>query len=544
MIYMKRFFRRWIPAYAGMTEKTQSSARTRRSRVEYIILIAIILLGGFLRFYAVNWDSYGAFHPDERNISWAVTRIRFFREMNPKFFAYGGLPVYLYRALGEIVVRVTGNPVWLSDWGHIAVIGRFVSAALSATSIYLIYLVGSLYFSRGTGLVSAAFLAFSPWAIREAHFATTETMLVFFILSLLISAKRKNIVLLGIAWGLAVSAKTTALLFGIIPLIAAPKKIWMIAPVAALTFFAFSPYTVLDFAGFSRSMTYETGVTLGRFTVPYTLQFYKTPPYVYQIGTMLWQAGPVAIIGIIGLILLIRKKHVTFWAFPLLYFAWAGSWYAKFARYNVPILPFLTVAAAWLLVEIFKKIPKKRSYRIMCLSVYWIIGLFTMAWGLANFSVYLRPQTKIEATDWIYKTIPAGSVIYTEHWNDGLPLDLPGAPVYRRELLTVYDEPDDAAKKDYLAAKLAAGDYMLFSTRRIWATMPRLTKKYPVTSRFYRQLLDGRLGYTEVARFSSYPIINDDAAEESIQVFDHPTVRIFRNTGRFTKEKILSLMGS
>lgn len=149
------------------------------------ILILIILFGGVLRFTAVNWDSFGAFHPDERNISWAVTRIHFFKEMNPKFFAYGGLPIYLYRALAESAAYFTKDPSWIQDWGHIAVVGRYASATLSTVSIGLIYLVGAVYFSGNVGLLSAALLAFSPWAIREAHFATTETMLVFFLLLLL-----------------------------------------------------------------------------------------------------------------------------------------------------------------------------------------------------------------------------------------------------------------------------------------------------------------------------------------------------------------------
>ena len=52
-----------------------------------------------------------------------------------------------------------------------------------------------------------------------------------------------------------------------------------------------SPYTIIDYPHFLESMQYETGVALGRFSVPYTLQFLHTIPYLYQIQTMLWQAG-------------------------------------------------------------------------------------------------------------------------------------------------------------------------------------------------------------------------------------------------------------
>jgi hypothetical protein len=519
-----------------------------------IILLSIILAGGFLRFYSVNWDSFKAFHPDERNISWAVTRIHFFDQLNPKFFAYGGLPIYLYRALGEGVVAITKNPRWLSDWGYIAVIGRCVSATLSTVSIFLIYLVGCSYFSCTAGLTSAALLAFSPWAIREAHFQTTETMLVFFLLLLLYFAKTKKVVLLGLVWGLAIAAKTTSVLFGIIPIVAMGKKIHyslFVITIAAIVFFCFSPYTILDLTHFRQSMTYESGVALGRLPVPYTLQFLHTTLYLYNIATMLWQAGPLVIVGIIGLIgmiiQIIRHFHSKFIIhyslfiiFPLLYFGWVGSWFAKFNRYNVPFLPFVTIAAAWLMVKIHNKF------------LYVIVGGITICWCLANFTIYLRPQTRFAATEWMFAHIPKDAKIYTEHWNDGLPLDLPESVPYKRELLTVYDE-DNTAKKNYYADKLVTGDFIILSTRRMWATMPRLGEKYPLTKLFYERLLNGTLGYKEVATFTSYPqlfgfAVNDDSAEESIQVFDHPTVRIFQNTERLPKEELLkrlvSSMGS
>jgi 4-amino-4-deoxy-L-arabinose transferase-like glycosyltransferase len=532
------------------------------------LLILVIILGGFFRYTHVNWDSFKAFHPDERNISWAVTRIHFFDQLNPKFFAYGGLPIYLYRALGEGVVLITNNPRWLTDWGYIAVIGRCVSATLSTISILLIYLVGAAYFTPAVGHLAAAFLAFSPWAIREAHFETTETMLVFFILLLLIFAKKittKRILLLGLVWGLAIAAKTTSVLFGIIPITAIwfPKFFkkfsrkllftFILLTITAFVFFLFSPYTILDLTHFRQSMDYESGVALGRLTVPYTLQFLHTTPYLYQIQTMLWQSGPLVIVGLLGLIALLtvalfkKKFHlILLLVFPLLYFGWVGSWFAKFNRYNVPFLPFVALAAAWLCVVFIKR------FRVTGLAFTVLLLCVTFLWGIANWTVYLRPQTRFAATEWMFAHIPAGAKIYTEHWNDGLPLDLPDAIPYHRELLTVYDEDNDA-KKIYYAEKLVLGDFIILSTRRMWATMPRLGEKYPLTKIFYQRLLHGSLGYKEVATFTSYPqlfgiAVNDDSAEESVQVFDHPTVRIFQNTGHLSKEEIykrlMSSMGS
>ena len=579
------------------------------------MIILIFLIGALLRFTNLNWDSFQAFHPDERNIAWAVTRIHWFDELNPKFFAYGGLPIYLYKILSDITAWATHDPSWTTDWGKIAVVGRYVSATLSSLSLPFIYLVGSRFFSPAVGVIALFFLAFSPWAIREAHFATTETMLVFFLLLLLLVSychcERSEAIPLrlprplrglamtigsGIILGLAIAAKTTSLLFLVIPL----SSIWLSSNVnrhrismtfillfATSTYFLLtSPYTVIDYPHFLESMQYETGVALGRFSVPYTLQFLHTTPYLYQIQTMLWQVGPVAIIGIVGIIMLTtnmvymyivsfpRKRESSFqkatkyWIpasagmttqkrmnvsslllfliFPTLYFLWSGSWYAKFSRYTVPFLPFATLAAAWLMVFLFQKLSKQKIYLYICIFVYLLIGVSHALWGLSNWTIYLRPQTRIEASQWIYDHVPTGANLLTEHWNDGLPVDIPphgkNPSDYPRELMAVYDADTDG-KVNTLAAQLANADYIILSTRRMWGTLPHLTEKYPVTSRFYTLLLSDQLGYKEVASFTSYPslfgiVINDDEAEESIQVFDHPTVRIFQNIQKFTKEEV------
>lgn len=597
----------------------QKNVSALLKRIPSVPIVLIVLLGAILRFANINWDSSLAFHPDERNIAWAVTRIHFFDQMNPKFFAYGGLPIYLYRALGELVAILTHDSRWYTDWGAIALVGRTVSATISTLSIFLLYLVGKRYFSYGVGLLASLLSAFSPWAIREAHFATTETVLVGLLLIILITmhdfAYRfswQRLITAGILLGLAAGTKVTSLLFAVIPLTA----IWLHAldksvlkhhfvkrvlfPIGATVallvssvaiFLLTSPYTILDFPHFVESMRYETGVTLGRFTVPYTLQFLRTIPYLYQLETMLWQAGLTEIVGIAGLICLFYISFVrmvrggalfraTSWPwrknahggrygpdfdgarttaqthgpflfliFPLSYLTWFGSWFAKFSRYNVPFLPFVTIAAAWLMIAPLKFFKKSSRPYIIWIFVDWLICLLTIAWGLANWSIYLRPQTRITASKWIYANIPGKTTLYTEHWNDGLPVGLPGlsSPGYNRELLNVYDEPDNETKLAYYLEKLPKGDYIILSTPRIWRTMPTLTRRYPITSRLYQKLFSGGLGYSEVARFSSYPnlfgiTIPDEGAEETIQVFDHPTVVIFKNTKRLAAQQLQKVL--
>jgi len=532
-----------------------------------LFLLSLTLVGGFLRFYNLNWDSGLSFHPDERNIANAVTRLSFFDQLNPGFFAYGGFTIYLYRAIGEALAFTTGDLSWTTDWGKINLIGRFLSALVSTLTIPLVYFAGKRFFSQKIGAIASVFVAFSPSLIQTAHFAVTESFLTFLLILILLfslnlkQSSLKNYLKNGFLLGVSIAAKTTALSFLVIPiggsiLWTKKKTFWKrfflflgLLGTTILIFTIFSPYTFLSWGKFMESMKYESGVATGKLSVPYTLQFSNTFPYLFQFKNLFWQFGPAALFGILGIVWLIlilgrrkEKKIAIFLLFPVIYFLYVGSWHAKFIRYMVPLLPFIGISAAYLLSKI-----EKRSFRLGRLLTL-ITLLLTIIWGLAFFSIYLRPQTRMVASRWIYQNIPSGSKIYTEHWDDGLPVNLPESSrnKYQIEELTIY-EPDNSQKVDYLSEKLSAGNYLILSSRRLWGTLINLKRKYPITSRYYQLLFSGKLGYQKVAQFSSYPKIlnleiNDDSSEETFQVYDHPTVFIFKKTKALSPGEIKSFL--
>jgi hypothetical protein len=98
--------------------------------------------------------------------------------------------------------------------------------------------------------------------------------------------------------------------------------------------------------------------------------------------------------------------------------------------------------------------------------------------------------------------------------------------------LPVFD-PDDDTKARKLYDGLSVADYYMLSSPRAWRTVGRLPERFPLMTRFYRRLFEGRLGFEEVASFRSVPRlrslkISDLGAEEAFWVYDHPPVRIFR----------------
>ena len=88
-------------------------------------------------------------------------------------------------------------------------------------------------------------------------------------------------------------------------------------------------------------------------------------------------------------------------------------------------------------------------------------------------------------------------------------------------------------------------DYIIVASNRLYAPLQRISKncqewKVPPercshnANRYYEKLFNGELGYKKIAEFENLPTIplvnipiNDQNADESFTVYDHPKVMIF-----------------
>lgn len=169
-----------------------------------------------------------------------------------------------------------------------------------------------------------------------------------------------------------------------------------------------------------------------------------------------------------------------------------------------------------------------------------ILCILVLIWPLAFFSIYLYPNSRIAASEWIYQHIPQQSILISEYWDDALPLPIHSSEkTYTAVQLPVFSD-DTPQKWQTMQQMLSHGDYLILSSPRGWNTIEQLPGKYPHMSKWYHNLFAGHLSYKKVAEFSSYPSltylgipvsINDTTiAEEAFSVFDHPYVVIFKNT--------------
>ena len=74
---------------------------------------------------------------------------------------------------------------------------------------------------------------------------------------------------------------------------------------------------------------------------------------------------------------------------------------------------------------------------------------------------------------------------------------------------------------------------------------------YPLASAYYQSLFSGELGFEHIQTIMNFPtltvfnkqfVFNDESAEETYTVFDHPVVRIYKKEKSHTKEEYEKLL--
>ncbi|MHB8748290.1 MAG: DUF2298 domain-containing protein, partial [Aggregatilineales bacterium] len=240
---------------------------TRDDWITGLLLTAILLLGGYLRFAGQNWDDLTYLHPDERFLTGVVSEVGnvplandntraaqvlecmqrypatngiggyFDAECSNLYppnighglWVYGEFPLFVVHYAAQAYASLTNNPVW-TQYGAIHFIGRTVSATADTLSILFVFLIGRrLYrasYGRWIGLLGALLYAVAVLPIQLSHFWTMDafsnlpTVIAFyFAVRALDKAKWYDCLGFGIAFGVAIASRINLLpLFGVIGL--------------------------------------------------------------------------------------------------------------------------------------------------------------------------------------------------------------------------------------------------------------------------------------------------------------------------------------
>ena len=374
-------------------------------------IVLILILAFILRMYGLNWDSGYHFHPDERMLIMVTERITFFSQLNPDFFNYGSLPVYILAAVAQLGQAFTKIP--MDSYDGLLPVGRMLSVINDLLVIGLIYSISKILFKRRSVAVWAAFfyaVAFFP--IQNSHFFIVDTYLNLFVTLLLYLLLRyqqqpsiKKAIIIGITYAAALTTKVTPVIFAPIILytlffpktqhenifariqslfhhdrfktlsgILLKKRIVVIIIFSLTTVlfsFLFMPYGFIEWKRFLQDVLLQVKMNSDPYVFPYTLQYVGTIPYLYYLENIfLWGLGPVISVfslvglGVWGMKTIIRasdrsKKIVTsltgimhspftiYILFYALYFVIIGKSAVKFMRYMLLMYPFFAVMAGY-----------------------------------------------------------------------------------------------------------------------------------------------------------------------------------------------------
>ena len=552
------------------------------------------------------------FHPDERQImyqviklSWPTSWAQFVDQahspLNPHFFAYGTFPLYLLASVGNLLAHISPT---LADFAHLTLTGRVLNVLFDIGTLLLTAWLALLLTPDATpdrrrawsvALLAAALVAFTPFEVQQTHFYTVDTMTLFFVMLAILACVKlirtehpvRWALVVGLAYGLGLATKTSTAPLALPLLIALGLRLYhrrdfweFIIPLiyaactTLLVFVAAMPYALLDFSEFMQQVSYQGDLARGLIDLPYVRQFAGTVPVVYELkNLLLWglglTLGVTALAGLLWLCWRIWRHEMASWLVPLswvlVYGAINCSFYTKYMRYLLPIYPLLVLMGACMLISLVSLDTTKwqaLSARVVRIGSYALIGLVlvgTLFQYLALDAIYSQPNTRIQASNWIFTHLKPGTVLTYEQWDDALPVATDGhdpaiypqaayvdAQGAGQQGLDLYGN-DTGAKAQTLAAMLMQAGAITMDSDRLDASIPHLPERYPLTIHYYQLLFSGQLGFHLAAQFEVRPsllgiTLDDSNADESYTVFDHPHARIFVRDNPFPFQSVDQLV--
>ena len=553
-------------------------------------IILIFLLALSLRLYGINWDQFHHLHPDERFLTMVETTIKLpanltqylstaTSPLNPynyieyQFFVYGTFPLFITKIVGEIIN--------LRDYDQIFLVGRALSAISDAGCCLLLYLLAKKVFKNRPRLVFLpSFLyAFTVLPLQLSHFFTVDTFLNFFILATFTALVYELFPLAAISFGLALACKISAIYFapiyGLTIILYLLKRknlltfLWICFYTLIITFLTFRFFQPYSFVGlftlnplFIKNIQELQAMSSPNSFFPPAVQWFSKIRLLFPFQNLiLWGLGlPLTSLIILSLIKIkLNKIPTPIWLsliWSLYYFIFQGLQFASTMRYLLVIYPFICLFCIYFSKDLNRKIMLGLTIGHVC-------------FGLIFLSIYSRPHSRVQASLWIYDHLPAGSLITNEYWDDPLPLYLPGLDPYSYHgtMLSLYD-PDSPEKWQKIQPEIDRANYLIMSSNRLWASIPRVPDHFPQTALFYQNLFDEKLQFSKEIEINSYPGISlsflskcyyfgptnfpyivkknawftvdsqclypgiylrDDIAEEAFTVYDHPKVLIYKN---------------
>jgi len=422
-----------------------------------ILLVLILLCGLALRLSGLSHGlaENEVYHPDTPRNMWASRQFLegtyFFRVNNLDYdgypYFYSHIVEYLWRGARAVPsffshlllgAEHSGEPLPTERLTNILFwLARLTNVALSTLAILVVYRIAArLLLDSATGLIAAALLAISPMNIATAHFATNDTMVVFFATLAVLFALRiytaglwLDYLLGGAATACAFSAKYQGGIVVLTCLLAhilrywPPRKTFTREALSKLALMAIAFFIILLLANpsllvspgkaFHDFRKYCQYIPNARLT-PSQMQlgFFARAILSFKLNTpiLLRCMGPViSVIALVGLIhaFFRGKKLAVLASLPALYLVLTFlSKPIQQRFYLAALFPTMFLLAAAFLVKI-ARMKKIKAAASTAAGVVLFVGAFYLAKSsLKEAFFFAHRDTRKCAKEWATENIP------------------------------------------------------------------------------------------------------------------------------------------
>ncbi len=381
------------------------------------LVIAVALI---LRLVGIDWGlpgpaRYWSHHPDESQVVVAAQSLNpFAGEFKTGFYNYG----QGFLLAGSIVSRVGATlglsapqPTGLPPTAATLLWFRLVSAVAGTLSVVWLISAGSRLYDRRIGVMAGGLLAVSPLAVQHAHFATVDVfasaatiLAVRFAAPPAGKASPTSFAFAGLASGIAAGTKYNAglILSAVVAAwwISKPRSAGALAAAAAcagIGFLAACPGALLEPGRFLEDLRFEArhmgagSEDIFAGTLPGWLH--------HGLANLPWAMGPVGAAGVLcGAWVAARSRNgsdAVIASAIIPYWLLIGAAQVKFARYLLPIMPFLCLWAAASL----RSVPVRALHPVRVLAGVAIVSALAMA--IAFDRLFVAPDTREIALGWL-----------------------------------------------------------------------------------------------------------------------------------------------
>jgi 4-amino-4-deoxy-L-arabinose transferase-like glycosyltransferase len=432
--------------------RARPARRRRRPTWPALLLAGVLALGVALRLWGVKNGLPFVYDLDERRhfVDIAVQMYR--HGYNPHYFQNPPGFTYLLHAIdsfayGGLWPRGAGPAAraqLLTDPTPLFVMGRIAAGVLGVGAAGAAYFVAKRLYGVVAGLVAATLLALTFLPVAYGHIALNDVPtllpLTVGLLGVVLVYERGTwpaYLLAGAGVGVAAGFKYTAAALAVPVIVACalrvlsgrgrlvPEALRLIGAgaMALASFFVVNPFALLSPHEFKASLEYQQRFSSGE----RKLGLEHVSGWRYYAWTLTWGFGwaPLGLAAVGAVVGLKRdwRKALLLLSFIGVFYLFMGSQTRFFARYLLPVYPFLAVLAGYGVAVLIGRVPRgpwRPAAGVALVALALVQPLVTV---VHNDRVLSRTDTRELARRWLLGNLPNYA---------GLALDKIDAPGYAR----------------------------------------------------------------------------------------------------------------